>query len=119
MRELEIEFRGTQRRFDGRHLRGGLLRERGAAIVLLVRHRVLGLQPLGALQFRLRALDSRLRAVQLGAQPIDFRLERTLIDLEQQLPAADDGAFVEVQRLDVARHTRPDRRRCRRLRADR
>ena len=85
------------------------LRERRAAIVLFVRHRVLGPQPLGAAQLRVGALHGRARARQLGPQPIDLGLERTRVDLEQQVAAADHGAFGEAHRRDEAGHARPDR----------
>ena len=107
-RELEVQFRGAQRRFDGRCLRGGLLGERGAAIELLVRDRVLGGQPFRALELGGGALNRGAGAQQLGAQAIDLGLERPRVDHEQQVAARDDRAFLEADRGDVARHARPD-----------
>ena len=67
-REFEIELHRAQRRLGGRNLRRRFGRERRAAIVLLERHRVLGAQPLGALQFAGPALHGRASAHQFGAQ---------------------------------------------------
>ena len=83
-------------------------RERGAALVLLVRHRVLAGEPAGALELRLRAANRRARSVQLGAQPIDFGLERTRVDLKERIAAPDDRAFLEAHGGDVPGHARTD-----------
>ena len=83
-------------------------RERGAALVLLVRHRVLAGEPAGALELRLSRAEPSRALVQLGAQPIDFGLERTRVDLEEQIAAPDDRAFLEANRGDVPGHARPD-----------
>jgi hypothetical protein len=72
------------------------------------RHRVLGAQTLGALQFRGGALHGRARSHQLGAQTIDFGEERTVIDLKQRVALADDGAFLEAYGRDVAGDTGTD-----------
>ena len=76
LRELEVQLRRTERGLDGRRLRRRLLRERRAAIVLFVRDRVLGAQPLGALQLGVGALTGGARASELRAQSIDLGLER-------------------------------------------
>ena len=107
LRELEIQLRGPERSFHGRRLRHGLLRKGGAAIVLLARDRVLGAKPLGALQFRVGALARGSRTGELGAQAIDFRLERARIDLEQQVASPNDGALFETYRRDETGHARP------------
>src|SRR5688572_5518317 len=74
----------------------------------LARDRVLGPQPFGTLQFGVGALGGGLRARELRAQAIDFRLERTRVDLEQQVAAVDHRAFVESHGRDQSRHTRAD-----------
>ncbi len=93
LRELEVQLRGPERGLDGRRLRRRFLRECRAAIVLLVRDRVLGAKALGALQLGVGALTRGSRARELGAQTIDLRLERPRIDLEQQVASLDDGAL--------------------------
>ena len=108
-RELEIELGGAQARFHRGDLRRRFGGERGAALLLLVRHRVLGREALGALQLGGGAADGGARPHQLGAQAIDFRLERPRVDLEEQVAALDDRAFAEADRRHVARHARPDR----------
>ena len=54
------------------------------------------------------ALTRGARASELGAQAIDFGLERPRVDLEQQIAAADDGAFVEPHRGHETGDARPD-----------
>ena len=98
--------------FDGRCLRGGLLREGGAAIVLLVRDGVLGRQPFGTLQLGGGALDRGAGAQQLRAQPIDLGLERPGVDLEQQIAARDDRAFLESGPPRRSRRRAVESRRC-------
>ena len=44
----------------------------------------------------------------LGDQPVDFRLERTRIDLKQQLALLDACAIGEGNAVDVAAHPRTD-----------
>ena len=109
LRELEIQLRGAQRGFDRRDLRGRLLRERRAAIALFVRDRVLAAQPLGALELAVGALHGGARASRASAvQPIDLRLERSRVDLEQQVALADDRAFGEANGGHEPGHPRPD-----------
>ena len=74
--ELEIQLGGAQRRGDRVDLRRRLGGERGAAVVLLPRHRVLRGQALGALRFGVGALHRRPGARELRLQAIDFGLER-------------------------------------------
>ena len=54
------------------------------------------------------ARSRSVRAAAFGAKTIDLGLEGPRIDLEQQVAATDDRAFVEVHGGDVARDARPD-----------
>jgi hypothetical protein len=89
-REFEVQRRRSQRGFDRADLRRRLLRERLAAIALFLRHRVLAAQPLGSTELAVGALHRGARAIELGLQPIDFGLERSRVDLEEQVAAVDD-----------------------------
>ena len=66
--------------------------------MLLVRHRVLAGEAAGALAAPIAPRTVARAAVQLGAQPIDFGLERTGVDLEERIAAPDDRAFLEANR---------------------
>ena len=55
-----------------------------------------------------RELELRERALALGRQPVDFRLERPRIDLIQEVACRDTPAFREMHGLDVAADARPN-----------
>ena len=95
LRELEVELGGAERGGDGVDVRGRLGGGAGAALALFERHGVVGRQPVGAPHLRRGAVARRRRLRELGAQPIDLRLERTIVDLEEQLSLADEAAFLE------------------------
>ncbi len=76
--------------------------------MVLVRNRVSVAQSVGAGELAVRALDGRLRASELRTQSIDFSLERTWVDLEQQVAAADHGALGETNGGDEPGHSGAD-----------
>ena len=76
--------------------------------MVLVRDRVGVAQSLGPLELAVRALDGGLCASELGTQSIDFSLERTRIDLKQQVAPANHGALGETEGGDVPGHSGAD-----------
>jgi hypothetical protein len=93
-----LDRRGLGRRF---------FRGRLAPFTLLERH---GTCPRAARRARATGpLDGRAGACELGAQPVHLCLGRPGIDLEQQLAAADEGAFLEADGGNQPGDTRTNR----------
>ena len=76
--------------------------------MVLVRNRVGVAQSVGTCELAVRALDGGLRTSQLRTQAIDFSLERTRIDLEEQVATANHGALGEPDGGDEPGHARAD-----------
>jgi hypothetical protein len=76
--------------------------------VLLPGHRVLRGQPFGALRLGLRALNGGARPREVGLQTIDLSLERTRVDLEEQIAASDNRSLAEAHARHQPGHARPD-----------
>ena len=108
-RERQVELRRLERRADRRELRRGDRRVGGELLELFLRRRIAREQPLGAIAIRFRELQLRERALALGREPGDFRLERPRIDLIQKIACRNPPAFGEMYRLDVAADAGPDR----------
>ena len=108
LREFEVQLRRPERGLDGCRLRRRLLREGRASVVLLFRDGVLGAKLLGSLELGRCTLPGGAGASELGAQTIDFGLERTRVDLEERIAASDDGAFLEPHRGNQTGDARTD-----------
>ena len=104
--ELPIETRLVQGRIDRTQcsLRGGFGSDQ--ALVFLARDGVRADEPLGAGVIGLGKLEVRHAAAALRDQAIDFGLEWTRIDLEQQLPLFDARAVREGDAIDIAADAR-------------
>ena len=105
LRELEVQFRCPQRGLDRCRLRRRFLREGSAAIVFFARDGILALggQPAGV---RVCALNRRARVRARRGRSTSAWKGRG--SMEEQVATADDGAFVEAHRGDIAGHARPD-----------
>ena len=89
-----------QLRVQGTQIAGRLGLRRGELLIFLARDGVLRVQPLGTRAPRGRKIELRLRALELGGEPVDLDLKWARIDLKQYLALDDPGTFGEVHTVD-------------------
>ncbi len=96
--ELEVQLRLAQRRLDGGDLRGRLLGKRRTPIAFLGGHPVFAREPIRTLQLAGGPLYRGADTLELRAKAIDFSLERTGIDLKEEVSLFHQRSFIEAGR---------------------
>ncbi|MNY14051.1 hypothetical protein D3C86_1472120 [compost metagenome] len=100
--EAQIQFGQVQLRLQGTDGGAGFLSSAGTRIGQFGGNGVAGAQALTALGFVFAAGGIGARLCNQGFEAADLSLERTRVDLEQQVAFLDQGAFSERHFIDLA-----------------